>query len=44
MQDNAMANTASSMTGLEDVFTKHMTTCSVWPPRSPDLNLCDNYY
>ena len=29
MYDNAMAHMASSMTGLEDVFTKQVTTCSV---------------
>jgi hypothetical protein len=44
MQDNAMAYTTSSMTGLEDVFTKQVTTCTVWSPRSTDLKLCNNYY
>jgi hypothetical protein len=44
MQDNAMAHTASSMTSLEVMFTKQVTTCSVWPPRSTDPNLCDIYY
>jgi hypothetical protein len=34
-----MTHTASSVTGLEDVFTKQVTTCSVWPPRSTDLNI-----
>jgi hypothetical protein len=29
MQDNAKVHTASAMTGLEDVFTKQVTTGSV---------------
>jgi hypothetical protein len=44
MQDNTTAHTANhSMNEINQVFGDCVVSRGLWPPRSPDLNLCDFY-
>jgi hypothetical protein len=41
-QDNATAHTAqNSMSALQEVFDDRIISTGLWPPRSPDLSVCD---
>jgi hypothetical protein len=43
-QDNATAHTApNSMSALQEVFDDRIVSTGLWPPRSPDLGVCDFY-
>jgi hypothetical protein len=43
-QDNATAHIArNSMSALQEVFDDRIITTRLWPPRSPDLSVCDFY-
>lgn len=39
-----MAHTTNfPMNALEEVFGEQLITCRLWPPKSPDVNLCNIY-
>jgi hypothetical protein len=41
-QDNATAHAArNSMSALQDMFDDRIISTALWPPRSPDLSVCD---
>jgi hypothetical protein len=43
-QDNAAVHTArNSMSALQEVFNDSIISTGLWPPRSPNLNVCDFY-
>jgi hypothetical protein len=43
-QDNATAHTArNSVSALQEVFDDRIISTRLWPPRSPDLSVCDFY-
>jgi inhibitor of nuclear factor kappa-B kinase subunit alpha len=43
-QDNATAHTArNSISALQEVFDDRIISTGLWPPRSPDLSVCDFY-
>ena len=43
-QDNATAHTANaSMVAIQEVFEDRIVSRGLWPPRSPDLSICDYY-
>jgi hypothetical protein len=44
MQNNATAHNANNfMVALDNVFGEQVISQGLWPPWSPDLNLCDFY-
>jgi hypothetical protein len=43
-QDNATAHTSQhSMEALREIFGERIISWGLWPPRFPDLSVCDFY-